>query len=80
MAHITVSTKMHGKALDIELSESEVHAVCVAINTTRAEWDEYLIDPDVKTDWPLTQTVIKRALTLKHLASRFQDLMYISVS
>ena len=65
------------QALSIELSESEIHAIRLAINTTRAEWDEYLTDPDVNTDSKLTQTVKKRALQLKHLELRFADLAAI---
>ena len=58
----------------IELNESEIHALRLAINTARAEWDEYLADPEVGIDWHLTQTVKKRALQLKHLSSRLADL------
>ena len=63
--------------LDIELNESEIHAIRLAISTTRAGCDRYLADPKVNADWNLTQTVKRRALQLDHLALRFADLAAI---
>ena len=56
----------------IELNESEIHILRLAINTARAEWDDYLIRRN--DDPAATQALKKRALLLKHLALRFEDL------
>jgi len=58
----------------INLNESEIHVLRLAINTCQAEWDEYLNDPKVESGWGITQAVIKRGLLLKRLSLRLEDL------
>ena len=62
------------QALSIDLNESEVHLLRLAIIALRSEWDEYLADPKVNPQWGLTETVKQRALRLKRLSSRFSEL------
>jgi len=64
-------------SLSIDLSESEIHMIRLAIDTTRGEWDDYLADPKVSADWELTQVVRQRALRLKYLSARFADLAMV---
>lgn len=63
--------------LDIELNESEIHAIRLAISTTRAGCDRYLAATKVNADCNLTQTAKRRALQLDRLALRFADLAAI---
>ena len=61
-------------SLNIDLNESEIHLLRLAIIALRSEWDEYLADPKVNPQWGLTETVKQRALRLKRLSSRFSEL------
>jgi hypothetical protein len=60
----------------IDLSQSEIHVLSLAIDNSRAEWDEYLCDLPVQRDnddWLARnqiQTVKKRVLLLERLAKR----------
>ena len=60
----------------IDLNQSEIHVLSLAIDNSRAEWDEYLCDLPVQRDnddWLARnqiQTVKKRVLLLERLAKR----------
>ncbi len=68
------------KTVSLELSESEIHVLRLAINTSVWEWDDYLRDLPVQKnsgDWLARnqiQTVKKRVLQLASLTKRLQKL------
>ena len=68
------------KTVSLEVSESEIHVLRLAINASVVEWDEYLHDLPVQRnsgDWLArnqNQTVKKRVLQLASLTKRLQEL------
>ena len=64
-------------ASNINLSESEIHVLRLAINTCQAEWDEYQRARKFDNQ---TLELHKRVLLLKSLSRRFELLAHQPVT
>ena len=60
----------------IDLNESEIHILRLAIKTILEEFDEYLNDPAVDQDWGLTKEVLAKTELYHDLSLRFDDLAH----